>query len=97
MTRQYVNPPSSEVLFKPEHLEAHNGRTNARPPTPASEIDLPVQSYIIPDETTERLVRVEAKIDAMAAQLQWVITTVTSVVEQLKSSPLMSMMSKRMG
>lgn len=81
----------NDIVLQPHN--AHSKRNHGA----ASAIDLPVQSYIIPDETTERLVRVEAKIDAMAAQLQWVITTVTSVVDQLKSSPLMSMMSKRMG
>lgn len=79
------------------NLESHNSRGYRGINAPAATMDLPVQSYIIPDETTERLVRLEAKVDAIGAQLQWVVSTVTAVVDNLKSSPLMSMMSKKMG
>lgn len=78
--------PDGEILFP------QNGRPTIPHPA-ASVIDLPVEP-VTADVGFDAIKRLEAKIDAQARQIQWVVDTVTQFVEGIKASPMAGMLNR---
>lgn len=78
------------------HLEAHNARGYRGVDAPASTIDIPV-TPVTADVAMQAILRVEAKVDAIGKQLNWMNDTVLEFVNGIKNSPMSGMLMKKMG
>lgn len=85
------------------HLKAHNARGYRGVDAPASSIEIPVVPVTV-DVAMAAIVRLEAKVDALGAQLTWtnnaladIVLAVNNFVEGVKSSPMSGMLMKKMG
>lgn len=68
---------------------------NTFPRGASSRIDLPVEP-VTADIAYQAMIRLEAKMDAIGAQLNWVTSTVQEFVTVIQKSPMAGMFAKKM-